>query len=61
MTAAIAVEGKERPDFRRNACNQVGDAMLVGAIQFTQQFIADWANLILGHPWVGKHRKSPRG
>jgi hypothetical protein len=35
MTAAIAVEGEERPDIRRNACNQVGHAMLVGAIQFT--------------------------
>jgi len=61
MTAAIAVEGEERPDIRRNACNQVGHAMLVGAVQFTQQFVADRANLILGDPSVGKHRKSPRG
>ena len=61
MTAAIAVEGEERPDIRRNACNQVGHAMLGSAIQFTQQFIADPANLILGHPLVGKHGKFPRG
>jgi len=27
MTAAIAVEGEERPDIRRNACNQVGHAL----------------------------------
>ena len=59
MTAAIAVEGEERPDIRRNACNQVGHAMLGSAIQFTQQFIADRANLILGHPSVGKHGKFP--
>jgi hypothetical protein len=61
MAAAIAVEGEERPDIRRNACNQVGHAMLVGAVQFTQHFVADRANLILGDPSVGKHRKSLRG
>jgi hypothetical protein len=36
MTAAIAVEGEARPDIRRNGCNQVGDAVLVGAEQFAQ-------------------------
>jgi hypothetical protein len=61
MTAAIAVEGEERPDIGPDGCNQVAHAVLGGAVQFTQQFIADWANFILGRLSVAEHRKSPRG
>jgi hypothetical protein len=48
MTAAIAVEGEKRPDIGGNACNQVGHAVFVGAVQVTQEFIADRANLVIG-------------
>jgi hypothetical protein len=36
VTAVIAVERKEHPDIRRNGRNQVGDAVLVSVVQFTQ-------------------------
>ena len=58
MASGIAEQRQQNPDIRRHGCHELSYALLIRAIQGTQQVIANWTNLFLARAWVRHHFNS---